>query len=232
MGIGALNETPLHAALKVAIAPPGSRFEVPVAGFVIDAVHDDLLIEVQTRHVGAMRRKLEHLLPEHRVRLVLPIATERWIVKRADPPTRRRSPKRGHPADVARELVAIPHLLDHPHLEIEIVLLHEEEVREHRPGQAWRRRGWVTVDRRLLEVVERRRLGGSADLLAFVPDTVVDPFDTAELALASGMARRTAQQLVYCLRIGGALTAVGKAGNAHLYARLGARDAGADDAPA
>jgi hypothetical protein len=91
VAIGALNETPLHLALKHAVAPPGSRFEVPVAGYVIDAVHDGLLIEVQTRHVGAMRRKLERLLPEHRVRLVLPVAIERWLVKLGDPPTRRRT---------------------------------------------------------------------------------------------------------------------------------------------
>lgn len=219
MGIGALNETPLHAALKVAVAPAGSRFEVSVDGYVIDAVHEDVLIEVQTRHVGAMRTKLERLLPRHRVRLVLPVATERWLVKRGDPPQRRRSPKRGHPADVARELVAIPHLLDHPHLELELVLHREEEVREHRPGSSWRKRDWVTVDRRLLDVVDRRRVRGSAALLAFVPADVADPFDTAELARSAGMGRRTAQQLVYCLRAGGALVAVGKAGNARLYAR-------------
>jgi hypothetical protein len=219
VGIGALNESGLHVALKRAVAPVGSRFEVAVDGYVIDAIHDDVLIEVQTRHVGAMRTKLERLLPRHRVRLVLPVATERWIVKLGDPPTRRRSPKRGHPADVARELVSIPHLLDHPNLELELVLLHDEEAREHRPGQAWRRRGWVTVERRLVRVVERRRFAGAAALLAFVPAEIVDPFDTGELALGTGMARATAQKLVYCLRESGVVQAVGKAGNARLYAR-------------
>jgi hypothetical protein len=219
VGIGALNETPLHASLKAAVAPPGSRFEVVVDGFVIDAIHDGLLIEVQTRHVGSMKRKLERLLPTHRIRLVLPVATERWILKRGDPPSRRRSPKHGHPADVARELVAIPHLLDHPNLELELVLVHEEEAREHRPGRAWRRRGWVTVDRRLLAVVERRPLQGAASLLGFVPAAVIDPFDTRELASVTGMARSTAQKLAYCLRSAGQLQVVGSAGNARLYAR-------------
>jgi hypothetical protein len=221
-GIGALNETPLHAALKLAVAPPGSTFEVEVDGFVIDAVHEGVLIEVQTRHVGAMRRKLERLLPEHRVRLVLPVAAVRWLVKLGDSPSRRRSPKRGHPADVACELVSITDLLDHPHLELELVLTHEEEAREHRPGRAWRRRGWVTVDRRLLDVVERRRWQGSAGLLGFVPQAVADPFDTAELAAATGMARSTAQKLVYCLRRAGALQVVGKAGRSTLYGRTDA----------
>jgi len=219
VGIGALNETPLHAALKVAVAPAGSRFEVAVGGYVIDAIHDGVLIEVQTRHLGSMRAKLERLLPLHRVRLVLPVATERWILKRGDPPTRRRSPKRGHPADVARELVAIPHLLDHPHLELELVLMHDEEVREHRPGHAWRRRGWVTVDRRLVAVVERRTLVGATSLRSFLPPELIDPFDTRELAATTGMARSTAQKLAYCLRLCGQVEVVGAAGNARLYAR-------------
>jgi hypothetical protein len=82
----------------------------------------------------------------------------------------------------------------------------------------------VTVDRRLLHVVERRQLRGAAALLEFLPASIVDPFDTAELAATAGMARRTAQQLVYCLREGGVLTPVGKAGNAILYARPAATD--------
>ncbi len=218
MGIGALNETPLHAALKAAVAPAGSRFEVSVDGYVIDAVHHDLLIEVQTRNLGGMRVKLERLLDGHRVRLVLPVTVEKWILKLGPSPSRRRSPKRGHPADVARELVGIPHLLDHPHLELELVLVAEEEAREFREGMAWRRRGWVTVDRRLLAVQERWKLRGSRSLLRFLPATLPEPFHTADLARLSGMPRATAQKLVYCLRLTGALVMVGKSGNALLYA--------------
>ena len=218
-GIGGLNETPLHDALKRTVAPPGATFEVPVAGFVVDAVHDGLLIEVQTRGVGQLRRKLAALLRDHPVRLVLPVTVEKWIVKLGERPSRRRSPKRGHPADVARELVGIPDLLDHPRLELELVLIQEEEWREHRVGVAWRRRGWVTVDRRLLSVIERRRWCGTAGLLALLPPALAEPFGTAELAGVSGMSRSTAQKLVYCLRRGGHLAMVGKAGNAVQYAR-------------
>ena len=227
--IGALNETPLHDALKRSVAPAGATFEVPVAGFIIDAVHDGLLIEVQTRGVGKLRRKLRRLLVDHLVRLVLPVTIEKWIVKLGDQPTRRRSPKRGHPADVARELVGIPDLLEHPGLELELVLIQEEEWREHRTGVAWRRRGWVTVDRRLVAVLERRRWRGHAGLLALLPEALADPFGTAELAACSGMSRSTAQKLVYCLRLGACLDVVGKAGNAVQYAR---RPRGPADRPA
>jgi hypothetical protein len=218
-GIGNLNETPLHAALKQAVAPAGARFEVPLAGYVIDAVHHDLLIEIQTKHVGAMRQKLTRLLSDHRVRLVLPVSTTTWIRKLGPQASRRRSPKRGHPADVARELVAIPDLLTHPNLEIELVLIDAEEVREQRDGVAWRRRGWVTVDRHLVAIHEQRRLTGATGLCGLLPSGLASPFGSADLVALAGMSRRSAQALLYCLRRIGAITTVDKVGNALRYRR-------------
>ena len=58
-GVGVLNEKPLHASLKAWYAQPGDRFEVAVAGSVIDIVRGELLIEIQTRSFSALRRKLE-----------------------------------------------------------------------------------------------------------------------------------------------------------------------------
>ena len=79
--IGTLNEKPLHAALKTWCARPGDRFEETVDGFVVDILRGELLIEIQTKNFAAMKRKLYQLVPHHPVRLVYPIARERWIVK-------------------------------------------------------------------------------------------------------------------------------------------------------
>jgi hypothetical protein len=243
VGIGALNETPFHAALKAIAAPPGARFEVAVDGFVVDAVVPGLLIEVQTRHVGQMRAKLGRLLASHRVRLVLPVAIERWIVRRgADGPlSRRRSPKRGGLPHALVELVGIPGLLDHPNLEIEVLLVREEEEREHRPGAAWRKRGWVTVDRRLLSVSERRLFRGARSWLALLPLDLPQPFTTLDLTRALGLPRPAAQRAAYVLRESGVLVDVGTRARARLYAlapepppaltQLGVGE-GQDDAPA
>ena len=96
--IGTLNEKPLHAALKTWYARPGDRFEVSLDGFVVDIVRGDLLVEVQTRSFSAIKRKLYQLVPHHPVRLVYPIAREKWIVKLAadgETTSSRKSPKRG-----------------------------------------------------------------------------------------------------------------------------------------
>ena len=96
--IGRLNEKPLHAALREWYAEPGDGFEVPVEGYVIDIVRNGLLLEIQTGNFSAIRSKLTALVSSHRVRLVYPIAREKWIVRLPKrgrgKPQRRKSPKR------------------------------------------------------------------------------------------------------------------------------------------
>lgn len=229
MAIGGLNESPLHAALKRALAPPGARFEVELDGFVVDAVCDGLLIEVQTRHVGALRRKLAILLDAHPVRLVVPVAAERWIVRRGEDGcqvSRRRSPRRADLLDALASLVGIPALLDHPNLEVEAVLTRDEETREHRPGAAWRRRGWVTVERRLLAVLERHPMRGARAWLAALPSGLEEPFTTADIALRKPSRRTVAQRAAFVLREAGVLASSGRVGRSLGY-RVTPPDAGA-----
>lgn len=221
--ISTLNEKPLHEALKRWYARPGDTFEVPVDGFVVDIVRGDLLIEVQTRNFSAIKRKLEKLLVNHPVRLVYPIPREKWIVKLADdgngPVSRRRSPKRGTFEQVFYELVRLPELLKYPNFSMELLLIEEEEVRRFDGVRGWRRRGWVTEERRLLQVVDKRILNSPADMHAFIPTTLPEPFSVADLATASNNSRRLIQKMVYCLRAMGCVAPVGKRGNAILYAR-------------
>jgi hypothetical protein len=54
-GIGTLQETSLHSALKAWYARPGDRFEVFIDGFYIDIVRSELLIEIQTRNFSAIK---------------------------------------------------------------------------------------------------------------------------------------------------------------------------------
>ncbi len=219
--IGSLNESPLHAELKRLSAPAGSAFEVSVDGYVVDAVADGLLIEVQTRNLGAMRQKLAALLPGHRVRLVLPVAATRWLEKHHPDGRveRRRSPKAGRVEQLFAELVAAPTLLEHPNLELEVVLVEDVECRRFEAGKAWRRRGWVVAGRRLERVIERRSFAAPTDLLALLPPGLPDAFTTSDLAARARLPRRLAQQAAYCLFELALVERVGKAGNAHLYRR-------------
>jgi len=220
-GIGALNENPLHAALKAWYARPGDQVEVPVDGFVIDVVQDDLLVEIQTGNFSAIKPKLKQLTETHPLRLVYPVAHEKWLLKRArdgsQQTTRRKSPKRGRVTDVFWELVSFPRLLLRPNFSLEVVLIQEEEVRRYTGRRRWRRRGWVTEERRLLKVVERHRFENIADMAALLPEDLAVPFTTADLAKALDIRRKLAQKMAYCLRKMDVIRQTGKRGRAYLY---------------
>ena len=222
-GVGVLNEKPLHAALKAWYAQPGDRFEVDVDGSIIDIVRDDLLVEIQTRSFSALKRKLAKLVVSHPVRLVFPIAAEKCIVRLSDDGAveqgRRKSPKRGSVLELFRELVSFPHLISHPNFSLEVLLIQEEEVRQQGLARNWRRRGWGTVERRLVQVVERRVFAAPADLAALIPASLEEPFTTAGLADAIHQPRWLAQKMTYCLRSAGAIAEAGKQGKATRYVR-------------
>lgn len=224
--IGSLNEGSLHAALKEWYARPGDQLEVPVDGYFVDIVRDDLLVEIQTRSFASIRAKLLDLVERHRVRLVYPVAHEKWIVKLAGEgqtrSSRRKSPKRGAFEDLFTELVSFPRLLANPNFALEVLLIQEDEIRRHDPTRAWRRRGWVTQDRRLLRVVDRRLFETPVEVVALLPGGLAEPFTTSDLANALGKPRRLAQRMAYCLREMGVIGQVGKQGNAILYTQIGA----------
>ena len=219
--IGTLREKPLHASLKQWCSQPGDRFEEPVDGFVIDVVRGDMLIEVQTRSFSSMKRKLTTLLGNgHRIRIVHPIAVDKWIVKVDEDGAeidRRRSPRHGAPTDVFAELVSFPDLVPHPGLDLLIVMTNEEELRSHDPNKAWRRKGWVVQERRLVDIVDTLIIGDAADLSGLLPPGLPEEWTTADLARDLGRPRRIAQQMAYCLRGCGVAVPVGKHGNAVVY---------------
>ena len=222
MGIGSLNESPLHQALKDLYSVADSVQEVPLGSYVADVVHPDAVVyEIQTSGFGRLRRKLPALLEAYRVVLVYPVVAVRWIHKLTDDPDAlarpRRSPKRGRVADLLGELVSIPELLDHPNFAVEVVLVELDEYR--RAARRRRGDGWTVVQRRLRQVVGRERFGSADDLFRLVERPLDESFSTLQLAEAMGAPRSLAQKLAFCLRACGRIEPCGKDGNSVIYRR-------------
>lgn len=225
--IGILAERSLHAALKKWYARPGDLTEVPLEGFHIDLVRGDLLIEIQTRNFYALKRKLPKLLETHRLRLVHPIAVDKWLVRvAADGVTelsRRRSPKHGTFEDIFDELVHVPDLVGHPNFSLDILLICQEEIRRVRkarekPAKRTRfYRDWDRHDHRLVKVLDSRLIESFDDLRSFLPPDLPPQFTNRDLARKVGNNYSRAQSMTYVMRRIGILKIAGKRSRSILY---------------
>ena len=217
--IGTLRETSLHAALKDWYTQPGDFVEQLVAGYVVDIVRGDLLIEIQTGNFAALKSKLRALLPDHPVRLIYPVAQEKWVCRKTLDGQllgRRRSPRRGRVEDLFGELVYITDLAVHPNFSLEVLLIQAEDIWVDDGRGSWRRKGWSLADRRLLSVLWQGAFifpGGGRQLLP----AFSEPFSNQELARATGLTRAGAQKMTYCLRRMGVIQVVGKRRNTLLH---------------
>ena len=222
--IGELNERSLHRDLKARYAVAGSVTEQPIDGFVADVVIGNRIIEVHTGSFSPLKKKLPKLLERHPVTLVHPIPRDRYIVKVATDPDvpakRRKSPKHGSVFHVFPALASIPSLLAHPNLTLEVVMTVEEELRAVSEARLRRRRGWVSLDRRLLEVVATHTIASMGDLFAMLDAELPELFTTNDIATAMKSSRRLGGQAAYCLRKGGVSEICGKRGNALVYRRV------------
>lgn len=220
-GIGTLGEKSLHAALKKWLARSGDRMEERVDGFIVDILRGRDVIEIQTRNFSALKRKLERLTEFHDVRLVYPVAREKWIVRESPDGSRvlsrRRSPKRGDVFGLFEELVSIPEIAARKTFSLEVLLIVEEEVRRQTGGRRWRRDGWSSHDRRLVEVRERALFAGPEDYAALLPKALSETFTNRDLAGALKRPRWLAEKMTYVLRRMDAIGVVGKEGRATVY---------------
>lgn len=223
-GIGTLNEQPLHSVLKNVYAGRAGRLEVTVDGYVIDVVRDGLLIEIQTQHFYAIKRKLFELIDnQHYLKLVHPIASEKWLLKlpksKGGSVNRRKSPYRGKPFRLFGELVSFPELIGHKNFSLDVVLVDMEEVRRYTGKKLWRQNGWETVEQRLIRVVKILALQKPMDLLSLLPESLPVRFTTADIQRIAEMPLWLAQKTAYCLARAGAARRIGKRGRYNLYER-------------
>ena len=167
---------------------------------------------------------MRDLVPRHKVRLVYPIARNLWIVKLPEndggSPSRRKSPKHPKVVDVFEGLVSFPELITQENFQIDVVVTEEEELRSYDRRKRWRRHGWATVERRLLEVFETVSLQSAADFMALIPADLPAEFRTSDIANAVGRPRQLAQKMAYCLRNCGLIRQVGSEGNSITYSRV------------
>ena len=216
-------ETSLHRELKRLYADRHARVEVPVAGYRIDAIDGDWLVEIQHGSLSAIRDKVRKLLATHQVLVVKPLVARKTLVRRRKKggavASRRASPKREGLLNLFDELVYFTRVFPHPRLALHVVLVEVEEWRYpgHGRRRRWRENDFIVEDQKLISVGESVRIATNADLWRMMPPSLPRPFHTGHLAEGLGIQRWIAQRIAYCLRKMGTVIEVGKQGNTRLY---------------
>ena len=222
-GIGMQKEKTLHAVLKAYEDPDTDHHEIPIGNYIADIYckDTDSIIEIQTAGFGSLRGKLDAFLPLYHVTVVYPIPAVKWItwidLKTGELGKRNRSPKKGSFYDAFKELYRISSYLDHPNLDIKLILL---DIEEYRLLDGWGRegkKGSHRYDRVPTAVVDELLLTQPRDYLGFIPYGLEEPFTAKELARKCGCKRASFSTQALILKKMGVLEQVGKRRNAYLY---------------
>jgi hypothetical protein len=219
-------ETSLHRSLKTQFAQPGAQYEARLGRYRIDVRNPHELVEIQHGSLAAIRQKVANLVVDHAVRVVKPLVARKTLVRLATPTgpveQRRLSPRREQLLEIFSELIYFRAVFPHPQLTVEVPLVEMEEWRfpGHGRRRRWRQNDFQVADQLLVRVLTSRTLRTTSDLLALLPPTLPPVWHTGELASLAGISRGLAQRIAYCLRHVGAVSEMGKRGNARLYRSL------------
>ncbi len=217
--IGMQNESSLHDSIKKWYYKEGDKFEQKVNNYIIDIVRNDLLIEVQTGNFPAIKKKLSILLATHKVRLIYPIAVEKWIVKIKGSKiiSRRKSPKTGNIYEVFKELMYIREAANNPNFSLEILLIAEEQIRTDDGKGSWRRKGVSITDRKLIDVKESIKFENKNDYRIFIPEKLKKPYSNKTYSKFLNISIYNARKINYTLCRMNVISVTAKSRNELLY---------------
>lgn len=131
--IGLLNQKSLHGIIKDSINPDRDMQERRIGRHVADVFDGSEIFEVQTKNLYSISNKLESLLNEYPVTVVLPIIAKKYIywlnpeTGAAEKPVK--SPKSGGGYSALPELSGIQNLLNNSRLTVCLVTVNVQEYR-------------------------------------------------------------------------------------------------------
>ncbi len=220
-GIGTLSEKTVHAVLKNFYEPDPAHQEVPVGNFVADILRDNEIIEIQTRNMDKMRRKLDCFLELYPVTIVYPIVHHKWLCwideESGEITNKRKSPKTGTPYDAFYELYKIKPYLNHPGLQLCIPLIDVEEYRLLNGWSKDRKKGSTRYDRIPKALVDEYFIGSPPEYACMIPDSLPGEFSVKDYAKATKLAPRYAGNAIQVMKYIGIIKQTRTEGRAYIY---------------
>lgn len=218
-GIGTLSEKSMHAVLKRYFEPDESRHEISVGGFVADIVNENGIVEIQTRSLHGMNKKLDAFLACCKVTVVYPIVcTKRiiWTDKETGEIRISRSSNRKKSLSWAlHEIYYLRKFISNPNFSICLMHIDADDYRMQLNKSKARRN--CICDRFPTKLNEELYINHPSDFLQFLPENLPSPFTTSDVAKSGNMPLPCAQSLMYFLYDANIAQRVGKDKNSYLY---------------
>lgn len=221
IGIGTLSEKTVHAVLKHYYAPDVDMHEIPIENYVADIFTGTEIIEIQTRAMNRMRKKLEVFLPLYPVTIVYPIPRQKWLYwideETGEVSQKRKSPKKGNAYQAFIELYKIRPFLSHPNLRLKLDLIDMEEYRLLNGWSRDKKRGSERYDRIPAVFAEELCMNDIRDYMQLIPYELPEQFTVKEFAKSAKIPARLAGTILLIFNDLKLVTRVGKSGNSYIY---------------
>jgi len=220
--IGLLAESSLHATLKSKFTSPGDFVEFEIMGSIVDVFKHIEIVEIQTGSFGNIKSKISKLAQVLPVRVVLPLAAERFISKfdtLGNMLSRRRSPKKARYEDLFSQIIYLgPWIIGKP-ITLEVVMVSDEIIWQNDGKGSWRRKGWSITDRRLINTLSSREFQSKDDYASLLPTELPQRFSVKHLAEYGKLPLRLSGQMLYFLAQINSVERLGREGRAYIYKR-------------
>lgn len=221
IGIGTLSEKTVHAVLKHYYAPDEDMHEIPIENYVADIYTGTEIIEIQTRAMNRMRKKLEAFLPLYPVTIVYPIPRQKWLFwideETGEVSQKRKSPKKGNVYHAFIELYKIRPFLSHPNLRLRLDLIDMEEYRLLNGWSRDKKKGSERYDRIPTAFVEELCINDIRDYMQLIPYELPERFTVKDFAKCAKIPARLAGTILLIFNDLKLVTRVGKSGNSYIY---------------
>ena len=216
-GIGTYQEKTLHKVIKNYYEPNLEFQEIKVDGYICDIVKDDIIIEIQTRSLNKLVKKLEVLLTSRKVIVVYPIPHIKYLtwIDNGEIVSTRKSPKVGSIYDIAKELYKIKWFLNNPNFELTVLLIDLTEYRNLDGYSKDKKRGSTRYDCVPKELYDEITI---SDYRMFVPFD--EPFTSKEYAKKIKENLSRAQTLLTILQYLKVVEVIGKDKRYNVYKKL------------
>lgn len=219
--IGTLSEKTVHAVLKYYYDADKSHHEISLEGSVADVFDGSRVVEIQTKGFYKLKNKLERFLPLYPVTIVYPISCIKWVCW-IDESTKkivskRKSPKKGNPYLVFKELYGIRQFLINNNLHIRIVMMDMEEYRLLNGWSTDKKRGSQRFDRYPLEIKDEVVLDDVRDYIQLLPLELPEIFTSANLAKTAKIPLALSQMTLLVMTEMGVVKRIGKDKKSFLY---------------